>query len=300
MKLFKNIILILIILIGTYVVYVNFNEIKIFFNNILFENEIIVPDSNQYKRNYNYSKFEISDDYIPSSKEDFYNIYFNILNNGWKSFTFYCPYDYKECLDDIEAVSTDDTGLSNINGYVNPYNNFKLLDTTITSFGEITVRIEKNYSEEQISMLKSKVQEIVNLLNLTNLNDREKITKIHNYIITNTKYDLERAEKKSSKYASDKAYGVLFEGYAVCSGYSDALVLFLDYFNIPNIKVTNKDHAWNLVYIDNKWLHVDITWDDNDDSPIPRTNFLLITTDKLIEIDGEQHEFDRTYFLEAN
>ncbi len=300
MKLVKNIILIIIILIGAFFIYINLNDIKIFFNNILFENEIIIPNSNEYNRNYNYNRFKISDNFIPENKEDLYNIYFNILNNGWESFTFYCPYEYKSCLDDIEIVSTDNTGLSNINGYINPYNSFKTLDTTITSFGEITVKVEKNYSEEQILLLKEKVYEIVKLLSLESFNDREKITKIHNYIITNTKYDLERAEKKSSKYSSDKAYGILFEGYGVCSGYSDSLSLFLDYFNIPNIKISNKDHAWNLVKIENSWLHVDVTWDDNDDSPLPRTNFLLITTDKLFEIDGEQHNYDKEFFLEAN
>lgn len=300
MKIVKNVILIIIILLAAFIIYFNFHDIKIFFKSVLFENEIIIPETNEFKRNYNYNKFKVNDDYIPKSKDDLYNIYFNVLNNGWNNFTFYCPFEYKSCLDDIENVSADNTKLSNINGYINPYNSFKIVDTTITSFGEIIIRIEKNYTEDQILILQEKIKEIVNNLNLTNLSDREKITQIHNYIIANTQYDSERAETKTSKYASDKAYGVLFEGYGVCSGYSDALSLFLDYFNIPNIKLSNEEHVWNLVYIENNWLHVDITWDDNDKAHLPKTSYLLITTEKLAEIDEEKHNFDKNFFIEAN
>lgn len=300
MKIVKNVILIIIILLAAFIIYFNFHDIKIFFNSVLFENEIIIPETNEFKRTYNYDKFKISDNFIPKNKDDLYNIYFNVLNNGWENFTFYCPFEYKSCLDDIENVSADNTGLSNINGYINPYNSFKIVDTTITSFGEIIIRIEKNYTKDQIRLLQEKVKEIVNNLNLINLSDREKITQIHNYIISHTTYDSERAETKTSKYASDKAYGVLFEGYGVCSGYSDALSLFLDYFNIPNIKLSNEEHVWNLVYIENNWLHVDITWDDNDKAHLPKTSYLLITTEKLAEIDEEQHNFDKNFFIEAN
>lgn len=278
----------------------DFGKVKNLFNFFVSnKNEIVLHEPNEYKRNFSYIKFNYSDDFIPNNKDELLNIYFNVLNNGWEQFMFYCPEQYTTCLDDVRQVSSDNITLSNLNGYTHPFNNFKTLDTTITTFGEITINVNKIYNNKEIETLNNKIIELNETLKLEHLNDREKIVKIHNYIITNTKYDTQRAENKTSIYSSDKAYGTLIEGFAVCSGYSDALALFLDYFSIPNIKISSHEHVWNLVYIENAWLHVDLTWDDNDDSAIPRTNFLLINTEQLLSIDPNEHAFDNNFFIEA-
>ena len=41
---------------------------------------------------------------------------------------------------------------------------------------------------------------------------------IHDNIISNARYDKERADNNVIKYSSNTAYGVLFEGYGICSG----------------------------------------------------------------------------------
>lgn len=301
MKQFKNSALIVIILLSIYTIRLNFNDV-IFLFNYIFKNEqkVIITEANNYKRNYTYEKFTNTEDFIPANVNDLENIYYNVLNNGWKSFTFYCPTEYKTCLDDLEPLSANETLLSNINNYVSPYNSFKIIDTTITSFGEITIDIQKNYSEDEISILKVKVKEISDSLGLQMLSNKDKINQVHKYIINNTKYDLDRADNGTSDYESDKAYGVLIQGYGVCSGYSDAFALFMDYFNIPNIKVSSQEHIWNLVYFNGKWLHVDTTWDDNDNAIIIKSNFLLITSNELKQIDEEHHQFDNNFFIETN
>ncbi len=301
MKQFKSGVLVVVILLSIYTIRLNYNDVIFLFNYIFNkEQKIIISEINDYQRNYTYEKFYNSDDYTPENIDDLKNIYYNVLNNGWSSFTFYCPTEYKDCLHELELISSDENMLSNINNYVNPYNSFKIIDTTITSFGEITINVQKNYSAEDIDTLKAKVLEISENLGLQMLNDKKSITEIHKYIINNTKYDLERADNGSSVYNSDTAYGVLIQGYGVCSGYSDAFALFMDYLNIPNIKVSSKEHIWNLIYIDNKWLHVDVTWDDNDNSPLIKSNFLLINTKELKSIDDEYHEFDESFFIETN
>jgi hypothetical protein len=301
MKLIRNIIYLIIIIIAVYMLYTNRDKLVTYFE-YLFKNsnDIIIEKSNEYKRNYNYLKFSNNEDFIPENRNDILNIYYNVINNGWENFTFYCPKEYKECLDDINEISNNTTILSNINGYVSPYNSFETLDTTSTSLGEITIRLTKNYSAEEITMINSKIDELIISLNLTNKTPREIITIVHDYVINNTKYDTELAENNKAGHVSYKAYGLLIQGYAVCSGYSDTLSLFLDRYNIPNIRVSSENHIWNLVYVDNKWLHVDLTWDDNDYSKVPKKSFLLITTQRLKELDVDEHTYDTNFFLEAN
>lgn len=71
------------------------------------------------------------------------------------------------------------------------------------------------------------------------------------------------------------AYGALIDGKAVCQGYAEAFQYLLRRVGIQSFIVTgvgvNADgeipHAWNLVRIDNKYYHTDLTWDDADDQP---------------------------------
>jgi len=71
------------------------------------------------------------------------------------------------------------------------------------------------------------------------------------------------------------AYGALIDGKAVCQGYAEAFQYLLRRVGIQSFIVTgvgvNADgeipHAWNLVRIDNKYYHTDLTWDDADDRP---------------------------------
>lgn len=69
----------------------------------------------------------------------------------------------------------------------------------------------------------------------------------------------------------------------VCSGYADAFALILDRLGIRNFKVSSENHIWNVVYIDNGWLHIDSTWDDDENNINNRDNFYMINTKKLYE-----------------
>ena len=104
------------------------------------------------------------------------------------------------------------------------------------------------------------------------------------------------------KYSSNTAYGVLFEGYGICSGYADAMALFLNYYHIPNYKVVSENHVWNAVYLDGNWYHLDLTWDDpvtENNTNIRLDNFLLITTEQLEQLNTGYHVYDKSIYLEA-
>jgi len=139
------------------------------------------------------------------------------------------------------------------------------------------------------------------------MTDTDKIKAFHDYVINNSIYDEERAAQiengndKNYQYNSHKASGPLLEGKALCSGYSDAMKIFLDDLGIKNYKISNSNHIWNLVYINGKWLHLDLTWDDPVTSN--KTNmllhkFFLINTDQLFKLDNKNHNFNNDYYLE--
>lgn len=68
------------------------------------------------------------------------------------------------------------------------------------------------------------------------------------------------------------AYGALVEGKSVCEGYAEALQYLLQRVGIQSFLVIGysynpetekfEGHEWNVVKIDGKYYHVDLTWDD--------------------------------------
>lgn len=279
--------------------YYKFDDIKTMFSDLVVKNnKVTIPASNEYKRNYIYTKFSNEENFIPHSIDDIENIFYNILDNGWDEFIFYCPTEYETCTTDVETVSSDTIRMSKIAGYVSPYNAHQTVGTTISSYGEIYVKITKKYTNNEIEEINNEIGEIYKEYNLEEKTTEEKIKTFHDYLIKNTTYDGVFAKEGKSEHQASKANGALLEHYAVCGGYADAMAIFLDYINVPNLIITNDNHAWNLVYINNKWLHIDSTWND---AEIERFNyeFYLINTQELLEIDTTQHTFDTNFFIEA-
>lgn len=75
------------------------------------------------------------------------------------------------------------------------------------------------------------------------------------------------------------AYGALVEGKAVCEGYARAFQYLLYQSGIQCLIAEgssinpstglSEGHAWNVVRIDGRYYHVDLTWDDPDDTNTP-------------------------------
>ena len=133
------------------------------------------------------------------------------------------------------------------------------------------------------------------------MTNEEKIKNIHDFIINNTEYDQLKTENiHDTTYKSNTAYGVLLQGYGICSGYSDTMAIFLNRLGITNYKISNDTHIWNLVYINGIWRHLDATWDD----PISEYNenrdtYFLISYEDLQKLDDKTHNFDKSIYKEA-
>ena len=261
-----------------------------------------ISEVNLYHRDYDFMFVQNTKNYIPHSYQDIINIIYTALNAGRDSFYFNCPKDYKDCFSDVEKLANDQTTLSDINNYVHPFNTFSHIGTSYNSIGtRIDVSITKSYPEKEIPMIVEKVNEIYNRLYREDYSLKDNIRSFHDYIINNSKYDSDRVDFGTIKYESDKAFGPLFEGYAICGGYTDLMQLFLEKLNVKNYRISSDGHIWNAVYIDGEWLHLDLTWDDpvtSDGKNYLEHSYFLINTNKLLSMGDTQHSFNRDKYLE--
>ncbi len=131
-------------------------------NKVTSSPNLAIPEKNEYAKNKSYQFVQLTDSFIPYSYQDLKNIFYTTINNGWESFTFYCPSEYKECLNDAENLRNDKLTLTYINDFVHPYNSFASLKTSVASNGEIIITPNYLYTEEQIIKIENKIDEIIN------------------------------------------------------------------------------------------------------------------------------------------
>ena len=115
-----------------------------------------------------------------------------------------------------------------------------------------------------------------------NLSDVEKALLLHDRLIEYCEYDYESYLSGSVPDSSHSAYGVFCLGTAVCQGYAYAYDYLLEQVGIEAEYCASDalNHAWNIVYIDGKPYHVDVTSDDpvwDISGRVNHTNFLRST-----------------------
>ncbi len=256
---------------------------------------------NEYRKKENYEYLKIYEDTNINNKTEAKNMIYTFLDSGWDSYTVKCNPDYLNCVNDIIEMAQNETYLTDLSNFVHPFNTFEEVNTTFTSAGKMTLKKVSKYSDEQIKVINEKVNEIYDKYYDPSKNVKENIKIFHDYIINNTKYDSDNKTGASSTDSST-AYGVLINGVGICSGYTDAMALFLEKMNVKNYRLSSSSHVWNLVYVGGKWLHLDLTWDDpimEDKSDAISDEYFLIDTNELLSKEDNEHEFDSTIYIEA-
>ncbi len=293
------------ILIIAFVFFLTFHykdEILTYYNKYLSKEEKVPTTliKNKYYRSYNFNYVSNTNDFTPSNKQDILNIYYTVINSGMDEFTFYCDKSYETCTDDVKSIAHNQVIVSNINNFVHPYNGFTDIETLIKN-DKITMKISRNYTEEMRIILDYEVERIINENIKDNMTLKEKIKVIHDYIINNTKYDKDRSDNNVINYQSDTAYGALIEHYALCGGYTDSMMLFLEEFGVKSYRISSANHIWNYVYLGNNWYNLDLTWDDpiteNGQNLLDDT-FFLITDEELENLNTKEHTYDKTVYSE--
>lgn len=300
------------------IVLFNVDKISSYLAKVIQSNQVLtIPKKSEYAKNDEFLYIKNSKDYIPYSYNDLLSIIYTSINNGWTEFTFYCPSEYENCVEDATRLTKDEVNLTHINNFVHPYNSFNTLKTSITESGQITLNIDYLYQEDEKQAINEYVNKLINELVDSSKDDNENLKKIHDYIINHTKYDVERNNTGNSQYKSYSAYGAIKDGYATCNGYADLMAIILSKLNYKNYKIAttkgevNSDsngHVWNGVYVNDKWLHLDLTWDDpvsSDGKDYLYHKYYLVNNEELKKADSgsisvEEHNFDKSIYQEFN
>ena len=129
-------------------------------------------------------------------------------------------------------------------------------DDTIIKLYSVFSANEKINAEQK---LKEKVLEIISKIP-PKATEYEKELFLHDYIVNNCEYN-----KSANSHKIFTCYGCLVEQKAVCSGYSKAMQLLMNTIGINCITIAgsskNEPHMWNIVKINDKCYHLDVTWD---------------------------------------
>lgn len=285
-----------------------------------FQKDKIVYKYYEYTIDKKYSKININDyykddnfnyvdDYTESgikNRNYLINSIYYAINSGTDYIERYIDSDYTNYINDINTLTAYNGAefkkvISTLNNFVHPYNSSNNVKISYGGDYKIGITINRAYTQDEINEINNKVDKILNENVNNNMPPKEKIRAIHDYIINHTEYDkLKYENKNDDTYKSNTAYGVLIEGYGTCNGYADAMEIFLDKMNIINYKISNEEHIWNLVYLDGKWYHLDLTWDDPiSDININRDTYFLISTKTLEKINDGTHTFDKNIYSEA-
>ena len=123
---------------------------------------------------------------------------------------------------------------------------------------------------------------VVNSIINDEMNDLQKITAIHDWIVTNVVYDTNLLNLATSgtvtteeliKYKGFYLEGALLEKKAVCDGKTKLFTLLAGIEGYETVRVTGvlrdpktsqtEDHAWSKIKLNGKWYIVDITNDDH-------------------------------------
>lgn len=118
------------------------------------------------------------------------------------------------------------------------------------------------------------------------MSETQKALAIHDKIALNCEYKLKGL-------ISYTAYSALVDKKSVCEGYVRAYNYLLAKVGVDSKCINNnaKSHCWNIVKIDGKWYHVDVTHDD----PTPETKgyvrhkYFLVSDKKLASYNSTPH-----------
>ncbi len=121
------------------------------------------------------------------------------------------------------------------------------------------------------------------------MDDFEKELAVHDMLVERCTYDKKALGVFGGhSLNADNAYGALFNGEAICGGYSQSFKLLTEMlgFQCDIISGTNdegEEHAWDLISINGERYYVDVTWDDPvpDNGGLVSHEFYNVTEDKM-------------------
>ena len=216
----------------------------------------------------------------PTDKQVYKKIY-----DGIKNFetVITVPKTTEPLLNIIQFIGRDNPHIFYVD--FNQYNYSQNLLST-------TVNLTYWYTKQEADEINERVHKVLQKMisRVTGATDYEKEKSVHDLLIENVLYDmsaLQNLHKHSPR--SNSILGVLFYKTAVCEGIAKVTKMLLNLLDIKCIVATGMAggelHAWNIVKIDGKPYHLDVTWDINlsDEKSFRYDYFNLMDKDILLD-----------------
>lgn len=122
------------------------------------------------------------------------------------------------------------------------------------------------------------------------MNKMQRVLAIHNYLVDNITYF--GGITGTIRYQHyHTAYGAIVDKCAVCEGIAAAFCYLLSMVGIKSTivngttqKAGDNDHTWNIVEIDGRCYHFDVTWDlkNKNDSDFPCLDYFALKDSDLV------------------
>ncbi len=133
----------------------------------------------------------------------------------------------------------------------------------------------EQYVSAEVKDYDTQMRAVLDKIIVPGMTDRQKVKAVHDYMVVKYRYD---TDFKSGLYGNNTYafHGLLKNGTGVCQAYAELFFLLMCYEDIECYYVTgwakNETgeyglHAWNVVYVEDGYYHVDVTFDD----PVPDT-----------------------------
>ena len=205
--------------------------------------------------------------------DDLYSAMMDATENLSPDFKITCSYDLYKVL--LHYSNHWNSGMKNLNftWEETKENNSKLYNVTMTITYQFEYEIEMaSYSAEaekraskEAKAYSKKIDKIVSSVIKKGMSDREKAIALHDYMVKNYSYDHDFAAD------SYRIFGLLDNNKGVCQAYANLYRILSNRAGLDCYCVTGIGgdpgktdlHMWNCIKIDDKWLYIDVTFDDS-------------------------------------
>ncbi|SFW97391.1 transglutaminase domain-containing protein [Ruminococcus sp. XPD3002] len=171
----------------------------------------------------------------------------------------------KKDVNDIINFALEETGIGTEGDYIRwSLSSYQYEAKTDRYRRKVIIHFSFTYnsSAEQEQIVTEKLSEVYAQLDLNNISDLDKISRIYEYITSNVRYPDVPDENNRTLFS---AYGALINREAVCQGYALLLYRMLTDCGLQcRVVPGNTDlenHAWNIVRIGEAFYYLDPTWD---------------------------------------
>ncbi len=113
----------------------------------------------------------------------------------------------------------------------------------------------------------------------------EKVMAVHDYMVLHYDYD---------HTLENHSITIMITKTGVCESYTNAFNHVMEVIGIESVFVASKAmlHAWNLVKVDGKWYHVDVTWDDTERPDQVDHQFELLSDERIQSMENPHYGYD--------